>query len=279
MPRTLEEIRKMKGHGPSKVTIHVVPPRPVSEQEEHGKLVTKQRALEREKEADRILAPFFAAGEKIIAMLKPLATKYKLTGANGSLPAWMVEEVRQKMIMGLAVWAVDKMGGNFERYLEEGRLNFIDMFRVILHDPNREEFRNAKHFMEAFERADFLIPCKPGRRMVHHQEWPTLWAEYNRALEQAQEIKRRKWNNPAALRMRFKDPDVFPGIDDKLADKFCKMDSSDIAAAYVRWKFKLPVGVEALQKYFKVFHENWGYYDFIVSKLAALKQPHTRIPH
>lgn len=255
----LERVRKLQGHGPRKITISIAPPRSVSNPQRG-----KQPSVDREKQTDRNLAPFFAVGEKIIKKLEPLAKQYRLLGENGAIPSWMVEELRQKMILGLAVWAIDKMGVDFKKYMEDGRANFIDKLIVVLYNPFRDEFRNAKHFMEAFEKAGFLIPRKPGRRMVHHQEWTTLWAEYNRPLEQAQTIKDKKWRNPIALEMKL--IETFPGMINKgNAATYAKIKPSDMAISYVNWKFKTGVGIESLKKDFKVFHKPYGYYDFVCS--------------
>jgi hypothetical protein len=169
------------------------------------------------------------------------------------------------------------MGPALEKYLEEGRRNFVDKFWAILDDPFREEFRSGRHFIEAFDRADFFIPLKFSRRQVSHEHWPMLWAEYNKALEQAQKIKRKGWRNPIALEMKL--IDTFPGMISKTnAEKFRVMKPSDIAARYVGWKFNSG-GVEALQKYFKVFHKPYGYHDFIVSNLAKVKRLRTKSSH
>lgn len=231
-----------------------------------------------ELEAERVLAVFFAVADRIIKELENYAHKHRALEEKKSFPEWRARGLMEKIISGMFDWAVRRMGKDLEKYLEEGRRNFLDKFNLILYDPYREEPRQAKHSLEAFERADFFVPMKFGRRMVSHERWPALWAEYNKALQQAEEIKRKQWRNSAALKMRLKE--VFPGINDKIVQGFNTMKPSDIAASYVRWKFKLPVGVEALQEYFKVFHRDYpyGYMDFMVRNLAKVKQPRSRNP-
>lgn len=260
------------------VRIEIIPSRsdnPLSQQSNGGQIPASDP---QEVEAERILGIFFSVVIGMIKELKTYARKHKAIGENESFPESMARELREKIVSGMFDWAVRRMGKDLGRYLEEGRQNFLDKFNLILYDPYRGEPRQAKHFREAFERADFLIPLKFSRRIVPHALWPTLWAEYNKALQKAQEIKRKNWKNSAALKMRFKDPGVFPGINDNTAEKFCIMKPSDIAASYVQWKFKLLVGVEALKEYFKVFHRDYpyGYMDFMVRNLAKVKQPHRR---
>jgi len=160
------------------------------------------------------------------------------------------------------------MGADLEKYLEEGKRNFLDHFKLnhTHFDPGGRMPREYERFWESFEKTRFFIPLKFGRRIVHHSFWPEAWEIYRDTLPVLREIKKKTRQSKQAFLMAIREN--LPGVPDDEAEKLWRMSkNSDRAAEYARWKLKLPVGGEALKEYFKFFHQRNGYFDFITKNL------------
>jgi hypothetical protein len=221
----------------------------------------------RDSESEKTLALLFSATDRIANALEADARKLGSLGQQEVFPEHRGRELREKIVSGMVGWAVRRMGADLEQYLDEGVKNFLDHF-ILNHahfDPGGRI--HYERFWEPFERTNFYIPLKPGRRIVHHSLWPKAWEIYKDALPVLKQIKEK---GRKAYLMAIKEN--FHGVPDDEAEKMWRMKKdSDRAAEYARWKLKLPVGVEALKEYFQVFHQHYGYFNFIANNLARQK--------
>ena len=57
-------------------------------------------------------------------------------------PLDRARELREKIVEAMCDWAARRMGADLEKYLEEGKRNFLDYFKLNhLHfDPGRNKF-------------------------------------------------------------------------------------------------------------------------------------------
>lgn len=218
------------------------------------------------------LTSFRKVEENILQELKPIAGRLKALGKQESFPDYKVRELREKFVSGVFDWAIRQMNRNVERFLEEGKRNYIDHVEVLITNPWRESPRNRETFWEALEKADFFIPSRPTRRIVHHKKWPTLWREYNDTVRRLKRIEKKKWRNPTARKLAFKEK--LPELEDGEVEKLLHLRKpSERALAYVRFKFKLSADIEALKKYLRVFRKDpqYGYFDFVLDNLTRIK--------
>jgi hypothetical protein len=219
---------------------------------------------------EETLDKLFTAATRIIEKLADNARKLMDLAENEPVPEEWAREVRQAIASGLTDWAVRRMGTDIDRFLDEGVRNYLDMFWLASTYSYRDKpWGRGERFAEGLRNARFFIPLKFTRAAVHPREWPALWSHYRNVLETVQKLqskkKRTRGNYLLALR------ETLPGIPDKQIDKFSLMKASDIAAEYTCWKFKLAAGPEALKEYFRVFHTQYGYMDFVLKRLANLK--------
>lgn len=106
-------------------------------------------------------SPWSAEELKIIAtfddcvnrLIKELERRGRESGSlekSESFPTWRVRELRQKMLGGLAVWAVAEMRRKRERYFRRRVITFLIVFRAIIsirRGIHRETF--GMHFIKA----------------------------------------------------------------------------------------------------------------------------------
>lgn len=261
---------KKKHSGP--INIQFVPPEPGNLPTQESNSSQTPSPNSEEVDAERILAVFFAVVDRTRKELESYARKLGELQEGDAFPEHRAKELREKIVSGVFDWAVTQMGSNLERYLNEGSKNFLDHFELHYVNPYRTEPRTRyDRFWGPFEKARFFISLKPGRRIVHHSEWPKAWEIYRDTLPILQEIKRKTRGSKKAYLLALKER--LPGVPDDEAEKiWSKGKPSDAAAEYVRWKLKiLTVGVEALKEYFRVFHQPYGYWDFIARNLNRQK--------
>jgi hypothetical protein len=219
-------------------------------------------------EAAQLLASLFSVANDITMELERDARALGELKEGDRFPLDRATELREKIVEAMIDWAARRMGVDLEKYLEEGKRNFLDLFKLNhLHfDPGGRMPREYERFWEPFEKTRFLIPLKFSRRIVPHSLWPEAWEIYQDVLPIFQKIKTETQRSKKAFLMAIKEN--LPGVPDDEAEKLWRMDkASDRAAEYARWKLKLPVGVEAIKEYFKVFHQPYGYFDFIAKNL------------
>lgn len=221
-------------------------------------------------ESEKILAQIFSVVDRITNRLEADARKLGSLGEHEVFPEGRARELREKVVSGMFDWAVRRMGADLEKCLDEGAKNFIDHF--ILHhshfDPGGRI--HYERFWEPFEKTRFFIPLKRSKRIVHHSLWREAWEIYRNTLPVLQRIKKITTKSEKSYLLALKEN--LHGIPDDEAKKLWRMKKdSDRAAEYARWKLTLPVGVEALKEYFKVFHQQYGYFDFIASNLNRQK--------
>ncbi len=218
------------------------------------------------------LEPFFRVEREILRELEPTARRLHALDDDESFSDEKLKQLRQRFISGVFDWAIRQMNGEIERLVEEGKTNYLDNFTVLFRDPWREGFRNKETFWEAFAKAEFYIPSRLSREIVNHRDWPTLRKEYLSVLKTIQTIAKKKWRNPVAKKMSYKEN--LPGLTDNQIEKLLAIKkSSDQALTCVKIKFKLDVDIEALKKRFRVFRKDpqYGYYDFLLERQVRIK--------
>jgi hypothetical protein len=218
------------------------------------------------------LIPLFDVARRLVKKLEGDARKLGELGEEEIFPERRARELREKIVEGFFDWAIRRMGADIETYLEEGRQNFLDHF-ILNHahfDPKGRMPREYERFWEPFEKTRFFIPLKPGRRIVHHSRWGQAYEIYRDTLPVLQEIKRKTRANKKSCLLAIKEQ--LPGVPDDEAERIWRAQKpSDGAAEYARWKLGLAVGGEALKEYFKVFHDQYGYFDFLARNLLETK--------
>jgi hypothetical protein len=216
---------------------------------------------------DDALAKLLAAANRVTAQLDEYARRYKALDETQTFPEEWTRRVRKAISSGLVDWAVRRMGDDLEKYLEEGIYNYLALFWLASVNPNRDRpWGHGERFAEGIKNAFFLVPLDFTRGAVHPQEWPRLWEAYRNMLQTIKNLRAKKRRSRGAYLLALRES--LPGIQTAQIEKFSTMKPSDIAAAYVAWKFKLPAGPEALKEYFKVFHKGYGYYDHLSKQLA-----------
>ena len=220
------------------------------------------------------LRVFVKCEKELLQELEPYARWLKVIEANETLAELAGRDLREKFSSGVFDWAIRQMNGKIERLIEEGKQLYLDHFLALLENPWTGVPRNEDTFWQAFQQAEFFIPSHPSREIVPHKEWPRLWRTYITAVTILERIDRKKWRNPAARLLAYKEK--FPGLSEGDIQKILKLKKrSDRALACVRFQLKLSVGIEALQKYFaKTFHKDprYGFHDFLVFNLERIKK-------
>jgi len=217
-------------------------------------------------EDEKILFTFFDSVDRTIKELVLHGRKHGAVGKTESFPESRVRELREKMVNGLAEWALLKLGREGRKYLREAEKDFFDRFLSHYFNPSRDTPRD---FWDSFHQGRFRVPTKLPRTQVHHRKWLKLWREYNLVCDRLDNIPRetRRITVPYLCALKERLPGFPEGQLARLVESNSK--PSDLAAEYVSQKFKLPVGGQALKEYFNVFHRPHGYFDFI--SLRAFK--------
>jgi hypothetical protein len=180
---------------------------------------------------------------EIQSTLGPSAVREFLDECKEANPEGLALWLQEEFMNGLAVWAIGKMGDHVAKYVDEGCENFLSLYRVALmvgYSP-----------LKALEEAWFLFPLRRNKQQVHPARWFDAWVLYSDIRGPLEDIKNKRWRNHSSLKMALKEK--LPGITTSQAEKWAPLKASDIALKYVCYKFRLPVDIEAVQKYFRHF--------------------------
>lgn len=219
------------------------------------------------------LEPFFRVEREILQELEPIARRLQALAEDETFSSEKSRELRERFVSGVIDWAIRQMNGKIERLVEEGKTNYLDHFTALLQNPWRDRPRDKDTFWEAFKKAEFYIPSRLSREILSHRDWPAIWREYVKAHETIEKIAKKRWRNPVAKKMSYKEN--LPGLSDDQITKLLNIRKpSDQSFTYVKFKFKLSVDIEALKKSFRVFHKDpqYGYYDFVLDRLIQIKK-------
>jgi hypothetical protein len=219
------------------------------------------------------LTPFWKVEKEILDEIKLYARRLGALRDDESFSEDDAKRLREKFSSGVFDWALRQMNGEVGRLLDAGKETYLDHFTLWIANPWRSGPKNKETFWEAFEHAEFFIPRRRIRRVVHHRDWPVLWRTYVDTVDRLNKLQKKKWRNPIAREMAYKEN--LPGIPDSALKKLIGLKKpSDRPLEYIRIKLKLPIGIEALKKYFRHFHKDpqYGYLDFVARELAQIKK-------
>ena len=270
MPKSKKDTVLEKTRGGSRRIIPKVEPKP----ERKSTANAKQEELrvqhgEIDIRVNNLLNSFFAVAQRIIAELEPLARKYRVIGGIDSFPEHMAKQLREEISGGMFEWAVRKMGKDLRRYLEEGRTNFMDHFKLLLYDPYRGKPRGMKEFLEAFEGAEFFIPLRFGRREIHHENWPQIYEQYRKTLLRIQEIWRKTGRNFSTRKLKLMKEFSLPT---QFAEEFFDVKPSEVTLEIIRIQCRLRrIKTETLRKYLRHIPGQYTYLDYIFDNLRRIK--------
>jgi len=134
--------------------------------------------------------------------------------------------LKVKIQAALAYWARKKLGTKYERFLEQGLFYFFYLIAKQTQQTGDrfKAFKDTPLFIPSRLRAD-LLPTEAD-------------SEVKSFAERARKIKSKKYRNPVALNMAFRDN--FPGMPNARIARWVKLKPTEIARDYVAWKYKVP---------------------------------------
>jgi hypothetical protein len=170
--------------------------------------------------------------------------------------------VEDKRLKAAALWA-------FERLTDRQKESAENVY-----------FMNAALLMRlvgldratALRAAPYVIQDKQEKNLFGPEEdLFTLFIDYEELLFHAKKIKAKKWRNPAALSLAFKE--AFPNVPEKRRKRYTSMTPAQIARDCLAQKYKLKVSGEAVKKYLTKLRP---YYRVIEMLVDLLHRPRTK---
>jgi len=181
--------RHSQSFGPKRIIITY--PSPSAPQEHTHSPKYEQADNEPKNKNVQTVEPFLPLARKMIKQIEPIARRMGVIAEAECLPEDIAVELTEKIKRGLCHWAVRKLGRKIEKYLEEGRINFMNDFYLILLNPYRPSAsRRNELFHEAIDGPEFFIPLTPSKKTLRDEDWPAIWATYCENFKVAQLL----WN-------------------------------------------------------------------------------------
>jgi len=147
------------------------------------------------------------------------------------------EILRTKVPAALRRWAMEKMGEDLGKFIDEG-LRFY-FFAVLLYSVITNKHNNAQ---EVLGKLPFVIPLRLRRSRLFPVDPSNALEEYLKILPHVQRIVSETRSEPLKRKMRLARK---LGIRKKDADKFVEDNTKPSLIAY------LPMGAEAVKKYIR----------------------------
>jgi len=157
-------------------------------------------------------------------------------GKTDRLGRIMVKKFEEALIQ----WAIEVMGGNFEKYVGRGLERFF-IGVMLSPTPNRT-------FLGGIRKSRLVFPIQLGKESGFPLDRLTeLKREYYSVLPKISALKRMKWRNDAAYALAL--IETLPGTSKTKAANYRLMKPSEVASDYVGRKYGLPLGIEAIKKH------------------------------
>jgi len=181
-------------------------------------------------------------------------------------PQLLEKVLMDKFEDALMMWAIEKMGEDFEKYVGRGLELFFTgvMIKQVadgVYTPEGKLIPKPKlSFLNSVRRSPLRFPVRLSKQAgFPFDKFPQLKKEYENILLRTRKIKKKRWRNPIAMTLRFKE--ILPGIDEARLWKYPSMKASQIAYDYLLWKYKLPLRGEAMKKYLNLKRIPQGLWD------------------
>jgi len=166
-------------------------------------------------------------------------------GLNEAQRTKFSEIIESKFELAIFTWAIAKMGKDRDKYIKLAWEDFLTNLAL----SGLFEVWDSGKFFPFVEEIPIIIPRNLNKKEIipfAEHDPSQVQSEYNRILAELSKIKKKKWNNSAALLMSLKDK--LPGLPEARLKKCVERKASDIALDYIAWKYKLSVGTESVKK-------------------------------
>jgi hypothetical protein len=198
-------------------------------------------------------------------------------GKTDRLRRIMVEKFESALIL----WAIEKMGDDFEKYVSRGLEQFFTgvMLRVLgVGTYKRDGFtvteRCKTSFLVAVHKSLMYFPAHLAKEAgFPFDRFTEIKREYDSALARASKLKRKRWYNSVAYTLAL--IENFPGTSRDKAESYRFMKPSQIALDYVRRKYKLPLGIESIKKYLHLKRIPQDLWDMELKRIATPVKRHS----
>lgn len=165
----------------------------------------------------------------------------------------------------LANWARHRMGKDFKRYMDEAIKNFLFIVAVraiwLEEKPSNIVSNAYLPIPQRLGKRNLRSPADPFSHMTVYR----LMNCYEDILPNVRDIKKKRWRNPVAQAMCYKEN--LPGISTERANKYCAMKASEIAMDYAQWKYKLGISPDAVKKWLSIVRNRKASFK-ILAKIA-----------
>jgi len=151
------------------------------------------------------------------------------------------EIVWEKRKTALALWAVKRVTPEQKEYADKLFYLFVFILMKATGCDYHTALKEAPYYIPQQRQAKNKNPFGPNVNLFR------IIDEYAKALSSAKKILKKKWRNPAAMLLTFKQ--TFPGIPEENINKYRSMRAAEIAYDYLKWKYKLNVSGDAVKKY------------------------------
>ena len=267
---TNDQRRHSQSFGPTRIIITY--PSVAAPQERKHSPKSEQGDNEPKNKIVQTVEPFLPIVRKMIKQIEPIARRMGVIAEAECLPEDIAVELTEKIKRGLCHWAVRKLSRKIEKYLEEGRINFMNDFDLILLNPYRPSAsRRNELFHEAIDGAEFFIPLTPSKKTLRDEDWQAIWSTYCETFEGAQLLWKQTFNDRAERQKQLKT--LLRGIRDEELAKLKR--PFQVALEITRRKHHLRrVKAETLRKYLRPFQREiprYGYFDFLLKNMTPRK--------
>ncbi len=148
--------------------------------------------------------------------------------------------VVSKFESALMMWAVEKLGKDFEKYMNPALEDFFTSVFLQMGWP--------RHFLTAIHISPLYLPLRLRKRVDFPSESLYGWKrEYETLLAIVRDIKNKTRRNPGAQKMAL--IEKLPGTDTNKANTYQGMKPSQIVLTHMARKYKMPLSGEGLKKY------------------------------
>jgi hypothetical protein len=151
----------------------------------------------------------------------------------------------QKYQEAMRYWAMVKMGKDHERYLAMAWEDFL----TNLGESRVQAALESGEFFDYLQKIVFVIPKslrKKDLSLFGKYTAAEIMSAYESTFNLVKDVKRKKWRNPASLEATL--AERLPGLSRSEIGRIQNRKPSQIARAYIVYKYKLPFDHESLKK-------------------------------
>jgi len=147
--------------------------------------------------------------------------------------------MNEKLGVALQLWAIQKMGRDREKYIEQANRNFFALLSLAMNVAKKD-------LITALKETPYALPVKPRLSQPDSSNFSKLKREYEQLLPEVQGVKNKTRHNPATQRLGL--AEALGITDNKKICRYLGMKASDIVLHHLRAKHKLTVDIEMIHK-------------------------------